>query len=333
MTRKAKLAIAGVGVLVVAFVVVYVELAPFGIRYRLWRYRKDPDAVNALFPTLCAEEGRDALPYIYEAFAAHGGDDDVAKFRLGVLAELACLRRKEGPVTNEDDWYADLEDEPKLIETIVDAFEHEPSSEIRDEMTLSLDELDFRAQYEIWAGMRAGARPMPQKYIFGHTPPVDGYRHEREHKPGDFATIRKEWCRLVRPHVLKHVTDEPEVVAVDSFLELGRAHCSDDDIRFMVGLAQRGESSEFALGAGLIAATDSVARAKLALAPLIANDNCLSVARWWTQLEQNLDAAVADYAAQVGERCMGPIYCVDKTPAECPAILAATLVRRDRGDN
>ncbi len=329
MTRKAKLAIGATGVLVVTLVVVYVVLSPIGIRYRLWRYRRDPDAVNALFPTLCGAEGRDALPSIYEAFAAHGREEDVANFRLGVVAELACLRRKEGPVTMEDDWYTDIKDEPKLVQTIVDAFEQEPNNDIREEMTLSLDELDFRAEYEIWAGMRAGARPMPRKYIFGGTPSVDGYGHQRQHKQGDFATIRQEWCRLVRPHVLKHVSDEPEVVAVDSFLELGSAHCSDDDIRFMVDLAQHRGSSEFAIAAGLIAATDSVARAKLTLAPLIASDDCASVQRWWVQLERRLDPAVAGYLSEIGEKCMSPVFCTDKTPAECPAILAATLVGDD----
>jgi hypothetical protein len=231
-------------------------------------------------------------------------------------------------VTMEEDWYADIKDEPKLIATIVDAFEQEPSSDIRDAMSLDLSELDFRAEYELWAGMRVGARPMPQKYIFGHTPSIDGYGHERRHMREDFATIRQEWCRLVRPGVLKHVLDEPEVVAVDSFRELGRAHCGDDDVRFMLDLAQHGRASEFAIGAGLVAATDSVERAKLTLAPLIASNNCVSVQHWWIELERSLDPAVASYLATVGETCMGPLYCDAKTPAECPAILAATLVRR-----
>src|SRR5512140_1204433 len=160
MPRKTKAMLAAGGAAVAALIAVLIALAPVSVTYRLWRYRRDPDAVHMWPPPLCAS-GRANLPYLYAAFEKYGKDADVAKFRACIVAELRCIRRNQGEVTNEDNAYRDLPADPQLTSTIVRAYNQEPDAAIREDMLVYASELDYRAWFEIYAGMASGPHELP----------------------------------------------------------------------------------------------------------------------------------------------------------------------------
>jgi hypothetical protein len=79
--------------------------------YTLWRDRRDPDPNTT---KLCETRGRDALPAIYRAFDEHGSDADVAKFRVAIVDELRCIRRKAGD--DDDNETLDVPEDRQLAE-------------------------------------------------------------------------------------------------------------------------------------------------------------------------------------------------------------------------
>ena len=316
---RTKLVVATLAAFGVAAIVLAIALYPISVTYRLWRYRRDPDAVKLWMPPLC-EAGHADVPYIYAAFAKHGNDPDVARFRAGILAELRCIRRKEGEATNEANWYRDLPAEPELTSTIVRAFTQEPDPAIRHDMLVFINELDFRAWFAIWAGMASSDRDTQD--IGERVPPIDAYDHRRRGIAHDYATITAEWCRVVRPVVMKQL----EAMSGSPFgrsqmlIELGRARCDDSDLALLRKVARSGRAME-ELGAarGLVAAADTVEHARQALLPLF-DDGCDF--RLVSSFEHELAPPIASLVATSLARCL-------KSNGSCEDVDEATCIARE----
>lgn len=270
--------------------------------YRLWRYRRDPDSVVVYMPPLCSR-GPSVLPAIYDAFEAHGSDADVGKFRLAVVAELRCIRRNEGDVVSSDNERRDLPEDRRLFDTIVRAWNQEPSAEIRDDMLVFMIELDFRAWYAIWAGIQSGQHPL-QGLHGGSVPSQDS------------EPMRAEWCRVVRPVVIHMLDSRDHLGDADPALELGRAQCDDGDLAVLQKLAFTNTQEGFGALEGLFAAVHSPERAQRILVPLL--DDCGHASVLATYGAAELDGPVAAAIAPALARCRG--VC-GTTAAECQAFM------------
>jgi hypothetical protein len=325
MPRKTKVALVVAGGAVVALIAAWIALSPISITYRLWRYRRDPDAM--WMPPLCAG-GRANLPYIYAAFEKYGKDTDVAKFRAGIVAELRCIRRAQGEVTNEANAYLDLPEDPPLTSAIVRAYNQEPDAEIRDDMLVFLSEVDFRAWFEIYAGIAIG--PYESKRL--SVPTIDPYAHKQKGVAHDYEVIRTEWCRIVRPVVMKKLDAARSYDQVDLLTELGRAHCADSDTALLQGLAARMDAADGGYGAmrGLILGTDSVTRAQKTLVPLFHGD-CTDQGGMIIRLEHELTPPVASLIATTAYPCFKASFeCQGLDEPACLAKASELLTRHPR---
>jgi len=294
----AKLAVAAGVVLVGVLVLAFVTSTAW---YRLWRYRRDPDSVVVYEPPLCSR-GPAVLPAIYDAFEAHGGDADVGKFRLAVVAELRCLRRHQGDVVSADNERRDLPEDRRLFETIVRAWNQEPSAEIRDDMRTFMSELDFRAWYAIWAGIQSGPHPSDRAGL-------------TEVPSQQSEPMRAEWCRVVRPVVLQLIESRDHLDDAELELELGRAHCDDADVAVLQQLAFMPGQAGFGAMEGLFAAVRTPERAQQILVPLVAD--CAHARTLATYAAGELDGPVAAVLAPALAKCPGACG----TAAECQASL------------
>lgn len=328
MPRKTKAMLAAGGVAVAALIAVLVALNPITVTYQLWRYRRDPDAVDMWMPPLCAG-GRANLPYIYAAFEKYGKDADVAKFRAGIVAELRCIRRNQGKVSNQDNVYLDLPADPPLTSTIVRAYNQEPDAAIREDMLVYVGELDFRAWFEIYAGMASGLYELP--HTWASVPTIDPYGHHRQGIAHPYEQIRAEWCRVVRPVVVQKLEGKTLLSRVDLMFELGRARCADSDIALLQKIAATYESNDvFGATSGLILATDSVERARQTLVPLFQGE-CGDQRMMFIHLEHDLDPAVASLIAKTTYPCFKTDYeCHDLDEPACLAHVTELLARRPR---
>jgi hypothetical protein len=312
-----------------AIVALVIYLHPIEVTYRLWRYRHDPDSFNTYLPQLC-DRGAGVLPRLYDAFEEHGQRTDVAAFRVAIANTLRCIRRKQGPVTNEDNAYADLPADPRLFATIVRAYNQEPDAERRADMLVFMSELDFRAEFAIFAGMASGPYELPEPHT--SVPTVDGYDHERRGIAHDYPAIRAEWCRVVRP-VVRAKLDAGINMAhfgrvVDLLSALGRARCGgDDDTALHVRYASSSDSERVYAGvAGLVGMIDSPERAKQVLAPLFSGA-CAHQSSLYIHLRQSIDPAAAPAIAAAAQPCLADVECFDLDAAACHAHLTAQLAR------
>jgi hypothetical protein len=217
-------------------VAVYIWWTPIQIHYRIWRTRAG-DPANPSRPHLCdlGEAARDPL---VEAFEADGAAPDMSNLRLVTAHTLRCLRHDRaaaqvGSTVARDVAYADLPLEPS-VESIAHAFLREPQPSRRDQMKLSLDELDFRARFRVYALLMAGPYPVPLP--LPRTDPYD--RH-----PGPVPDpIRHAWCDDIAPVVRpilagtsKRTLDSSESAAAAT--ELMGNHCDPADLDLMIDLA------------------------------------------------------------------------------------------------
>jgi hypothetical protein len=317
ISRMGKVALAILGAaLVAAIAIAYVTSTAW---YRLWRYRRDPDAVVVYEPPLC-ERGPSVLPAIYRAFDEHGADADVGKFRLGIVSELRCIRRHEGEDTNEANAYLDVPDEPRLVDTIVRAWNQEPDVAIRGDMWSFMPELDFRAWFGVWAGIERGPHPLRGKLF--EVPEVKPYAspdHASEEAP-----VRAEWCRVVRPIAIELLAGSSALDDADLPYQLGLARCGDSDLAVLQNLVRRNSASpgQQYLGAvnGLAAATVPPERAAQTIVPLL-DGNCDAEDALYVYLQHALDARAAAIVAQRLASCRN--ICDD--PATCVSELAAEM--------
>lgn len=326
MPRKTKAMLIAGGAAAAVLIAVLVALYPITVTYRLWRYRRDPDAVHMWVPPLCAG-GRANLPYLYAGFEKYGKDAGVAKFRAGIVAELRCIRRKQGEVTNEANAYLDLPADPQLTSTIVRAYNQEPDAAIREDMLVYVNELDYRAWFEIYAGMASGPYELPTTWA--SVPTFDPYGHQRRGIAHAYEQIRAEWCRVVRPVVLQKLEGKTRISRVELMLELGRARCADSDIALLQKFAATFDSNDvFGATSGLILATDSVERARQTLVPLF-HGECGDQRMMFIHLEHDLAPDVASLIAKTTYPCFKTDYeCHDLDEPACLARVTELLARR-----
>jgi hypothetical protein len=280
--------------------------------YTLWRDRRDPDANTT---KLCETRGNGALPAIYRAFDEHGSDTDVAKFRVAIVDELRCIRRKAGAEVSSDNEKLDLPEDRRLTETIVRAWNQEPDAKLRDDMITFMSELDARAYFAIWAGIQAGPHPADGRLFL---PSV------RDVSPA----LRDAWCKVVRPVVVDELDgDKLEVSEFDRSdlaSELGHAHCSDADIARLqrVWRAHRLDATTLGAIAGLVALTVPPARASQTIVPLIGN--CDVAMQLQVELQHELDATAAAIVASELAKC----HDVCNDPATCAKPIAEYLTKQ-----
>ena len=253
----------------------------------------------------------------------------MAKFRAGIAAELRCIRREQGATTNEDNAYLDLPADPQLTQTIVRAYNQEPDAAIREDMLVYMGELDFRAWFEIYAGMASGSYELPTTWA--SVPTFDPYGHQRRGIAHAYEQIRAEWCRVVRPVVVQKLEGKTRLSRVEIMFELGRARCADSDIALLQKIAATFDSKDvFGATSGLILATDSVERAKQTLVPLFQGE-CGDQRMMFIQLERHLDPAVASLIAKTTYPCFKTDYeCHDLDEPACLAHVTELLAQRPR---
>ncbi len=280
--------------------------------YTLWRDRRDPDPNTT---KLCETRGRGALPAIYRAFDEHGSDAGVAKFRVAIVDELRCIRRKAGDEVSADNEKLDLPDDRQLVDTIVRAWNQEPDAKLREDMVTFMSELDARAYFAIWAGIQAGPHPADERLFL---PSV------RDVSPA----LRDAWCKVVRPVVVDELDGDKleinEFERSDLAFELGRAHCSDDDVGRLqrVWRAHRMDATTLGAIAGLVALTVPPERASQTLVPLIGS--CDVAMQLQVELEHELDAKAASIVASALASC----HDVCNDPATCAKLIAADLTKQ-----
>jgi hypothetical protein len=280
--------------------------------YTLWRDRRDLDANTT---KLCETRGRDALPAIYRAFDEHGSDTDVAKFRLAIVDELRCIRRKDGAEVSSDNEELDLPEDRRLAETIVRAWNQEPDAKLRENMITFMSELDARAYFAIWAGIQAGPHPAAGRLDL---PSV------RDLSPA----LRDAWCKVVRPVVVDELDGDKlginEFERSDRAAELGRAHCSDDDIARLqrAWRAHRLDATRLGALGGLVALTVPPERASQTIVPLIGS--CDAAIQLEVELEHELDAMAASIVASALAKC----HDVCDDPATCAKLIADDLTKQ-----
>lgn len=280
------------------------EIVKSTVSYQLWRYRRDPDSVQVFTPPLCSR-GPSVLPAIYDAFEAHGGDPDVGKFRLAIVHELRCIRRKQGDVVSTDNERRDLPEDRRMFDTIVRAWNEEPSAVIRQEMLAFMDELDFRAWYAIWAGIQSGPHPLEGVYRIPIPSTADR---------GDAA--RAQWCRVIRPVALRRIASDADSDDTSAEIEVGRAHCNDADATVLMNVVRMPRSPMAAYGAlrGLIEMADTAERAQRMLVPLL---DCANPHELFRDLRGMLTASAAGAVGQAIAQCSG----MCGTAAECQTAL------------
>jgi hypothetical protein len=326
MSGKAKIVSIVVAVVVLVGIIVWRVTAPSAVERQLRAYRTDPEAVNVMFPALC---DRRYLPAIYDAFEAHGNAPDVAKFRAAVVAELLCVRRKPGAVTDEDNWYSDLAADPRMFSTIIRAYNQEPDPEIRKEMLLPLSGVDFRARFAIYAGLASGPHGLP--HGDDSVPGIDPFR-QREHRPADYAKINAEWCSVVRPVILPKLAHHGSSYERSTLiLTLGEARCNASDVATLQKLASPafGGDAVEALET-LIAISDTVATAQTTLMPLLQGD-CKHQDEVIIRF-QAIHALKADVAAAIvtaAYACLQASQCNGLDQAACVTRVAPFMTRQE----
>lgn len=193
--------IAGIGVGLVALLALGAfTYKPMAIRYLLWRYKASPDLMEVFQPRLC-RLGPDAQGPLIHAFEAIDDDEEVHNFRVMTLHTLRCLRYDEataaiGDMTIEEVVYADLPLDQAAVQTMVAAFDREPSEELRAEMFTFTSELDFRARFAFHAGLLEASHPIPEEHAT--TPTVDPFS-KAETAGRDVSVIRDLWCEQLVP--------------------------------------------------------------------------------------------------------------------------------------
>jgi hypothetical protein len=279
--------------------------------YVLWRDRRDPDANTT---KLCETRGRGALPAIYRAFDDHGNDADVAKFRVAIVDELRCIRRKAGDEVSADNETLDLPEDRQLAETIVRAWNQEPDAKLREDMITFMSELDARAYFAIWAGIQAGPHPAGDRLFLPTARDVS-------------PALRDAWCKVVRPVVVDELDGDKvisEFERSELAYELGRTHCSDDDIARLqrVWLAHRMDATTLGATAGLVAMTVPPERATQTLVPLV--EGCGTAMQLFVSLEHELDPKAAAIVATALAKC----HDVCDDPATCSKAIADYIAKQ-----
>lgn len=322
MTRGRILVGLVIGV-IAAIVTTLIVLHPIDVTYRLWRLRSDPDP-QVYLPDLCAK-GPSVLPHIYEAFEKHGARDDVEGFRVGVAATLRCIRYAQvSPVVISEHVYSDAPADPKLFDTIVQAFNQEPSEERRGAMLTFMWELDFRARFAIWAGIASGPHRIPHPW--DQIPSIDpfgkGTGFDRE-------TIRAEWCRVVAPVVWKRLDARSfgDMQRHDALLELAAADCKAADRARLIERADSRDGMSGGVYYGFVrAAGASPERVRELLVPLYADSvPCRRQVDAFNGMLEALDPAVASIVADAQGQCIREAECRDV--ADCRAHLVTRLTK------
>jgi len=332
VTGRTKVVAGTVLSIAIAIIAVVVYFHPIDVHYRLWRYRRDADSLKPGVPQLCAKGNR-IKPTLYEAFAAHGKTKDVAVFRVAIAATLRCLRENERPST-ERATYQDLPADPQLFDTFIAAFNQEPDEKLRNDMVMNMSELDYRAEFAIYVGLLASPYRIPLP--FHAVPRVDPFANADTAGHGsdkEIAARRAEWCKVISPAIQSEYGKTSDVgFRRETIVELGRAACSNADLRWIGQIAVSSDTTYAELATEVLAsaARRQVPYARDTLVSLFAApetcDEQNDMFRTLERLEDGVDRETALAILDKAEHCLTTKGCAAGPQPPCRDELIARLV-------